>query len=137
LHRCIHSNRYHLQIGRMCFWGCAEQTEGDLKILSVHDSSHPFVYQFVPLFGRSVHSSQHTVHSWFLIRCGCIFSHSSPVFFLNTEIRPLVELSWSFPAPLVSSSFWIFTASFLPSSTPHWSKLLMFHTAPSVKTLCS
>ena len=50
-------------------WSCAEQTEGDLKIFSVHHSSHLFVYQFVPQFGRPVDSFQPTVHTWFLIRC--------------------------------------------------------------------
>ena len=40
------------------------------------------------------------------------------------------------PSPAISSGAMVW-ASFLPSSTPHWSKLLMFHTAPWVNTVCS
>ena len=60
-----------------------------------------------------------------------------PAFFLNALINPLVLASCFVFSPLSSSSAWIFFAKDLPSSTPHWSKLLMFHTAPSVKVKCS
>lgn len=58
-------------------------------------------------------------------------------YFLNAPIRLLVELSWPSPLPGSSSSLRIFLASTLPSSTPHWSKLLMSQIAPSVNVRCS
>jgi hypothetical protein len=67
LHRCIHSSRYHLQIMPDMLWSCAEQMEGDLKILPLHYSSQLFVYKFVLQFGMSVTHFSHG-HSWFLIR---------------------------------------------------------------------
>ncbi len=49
-----------------------------------------------------------------------------------------VELSWaSVGSSVASSSGMMLFANTFPNSTPHWSKELMFHTAPCVKTLCS
>ena len=49
-----------------------------------------------------------------------------------------VELSCvSFGSCALCSSGTIRFASTLPSSTPHWSKELMFQIVPWVKTLCS
>jgi hypothetical protein len=42
-------------------------------------------------------------------------------------MRPLVLASWELDSPSWSSSPRIFFASDLPSSTPHWSKLLVVH----------
>lgn len=92
LHRCIHSGRYHLQIMPDMLWSCAEQMEGDLKILPLHYSSQLFVYKFVLQFGTSVNPFQPRSFMVSDSTC-CTCSHSSPVFFLNAEIRPLVELS--------------------------------------------
>lgn len=58
-------------------------------------------------------------------------------YFLKAPIKPPVLASWPEPVPSSSSSLRIFLASTLPSSTPHWSKLLMSQTAPSVKVRCS
>jgi hypothetical protein len=58
-------------------------------------------------------------------------------FFLNALMSPLVLASCDVDSPASSSSAWIFLARLLPSSTPHWSKLLMFQMAPSVKVRCS
>ena len=53
-------------------------------------------------------------------------------------ISALVELSCArFGAPEACSSPSTFCASTLPSSTPHWSKLLMPQITPSTKVLCS
>lgn len=92
LHRCIHSSRYHLQIMPDMLWSCAEQMEGDLKILPLHYSSQLFVYKFVLQFGTSVNPFQPRSFMVSDSTC-CTCSHSSPVFFLKAEIRPLVELS--------------------------------------------
>ncbi len=56
---------------------------------------------------------------------------------LKAPSSPPVELSCPLPAPGSSISLRIFLARTLPSSTPHWSKLLMSQTAPSVKVRCS
>src|SRR5471032_2091892 len=56
---------------------------------------------------------------------------------LAITIRPLVELSCWAGAGSPVSSFWICLASTLPSSTPHWSKLLTSHSTPCTNTLCS
>ena len=58
-------------------------------------------------------------------------------YFLNAPSKPPVELSWPLPVPGSLISLRIFFARTLPSSTPHWSKLLMSQTAPSVKVRCS
>lgn len=60
-----------------------------------------------------------------------------PAFFLKALMRPDVLASWPETSPELSSSAWIFLARDLPSSTPHWSKELMFQMAPSVKVMCS
>lgn len=67
---------------------------------------------------------------------GTSFSYL-PAFFLKALINPLVLASCPLLSPLCSSSERIFFARDFPSSTPHWSKLLMFHTAPSVNVTCS
>lgn len=58
-------------------------------------------------------------------------------FLLNALMSPFVLLSCPVLASLVSNSVWIFFANDFPNSTPHWSKLLMFQMAPSVKVTCS
>lgn len=60
-----------------------------------------------------------------------------PAFLLKALMRPLVLASWLLLCSGSSSSDKIFLARTLPSSTPHWSKLLMFQMAPSVKVTCS
>lgn len=77
--------------------------------------------------------------------CSIILIHSSfppcsywiPAFLLKALMRPLVEESCLELSPGPSNSAWIFFANCLPSSTPHWSKELMFQIAPSVKVMCS
>src|SRR5471032_1558248 len=56
---------------------------------------------------------------------------------LAMTIRPLVELSWRSGLTSPASSAWIFLARTLPSSTPHWSKLLTSQITPCTKVLCS
>lgn len=58
-------------------------------------------------------------------------------YFLKAPIKPPVLASWPDPVPSSSSSLRIFLAKTLPNSTPHWSKLLMSQTAPSVNVRCS
>ena len=54
------------------------------------------------------------------------------------RISAFVELSWPSGASVAAcSSGMIRCASTLPSSTPHWSKLLMRQIVPWVNTLCS
>ena len=59
------------------------------------------------------------------------------------RMSALVLVSWvssGSPPPsseAAVSSGMIAVASCLPSSTPHWSKLLMFQTMPWTKILCS
>ena len=56
---------------------------------------------------------------------------------LRAASRPRVEASKALASPSPSSTGVRRLASCLPSSTPHWSKELRFHSTPRQNTLCS
>ena len=56
---------------------------------------------------------------------------------VDAPTRRRMDESWPLTSPSPASSGRMLSASFLPSSTPHWSYELTFHTTPCTKILCS
>ena len=96
---------------------------------------------------ENIEDAKHSIYSIvvFIIQCSYSIynftllniSHANLFLALNALSSPLVLESWLLFSPSSSNSAWIFLANCLPNSTPHWSKLLMFQTAPSVNVMCS